>query len=901
MIGVFFKRLFGSHNDRWLKRHQPLVENINQLEEDMRALTDEGVRQRGLGLRQRCLDGESLDDLLPETFALVREAANRTLGMRHFDVQLLGGIALHQGRIAEMRTGEGKTLVATLAASLNGLTGKGVHLVTVNEYLAGRDAEWMRPVYEAIGLSVGVSHSEQSHEEKQTAYAADITYGTNNEFGFDYLRDNMAMQLESCVQRERPYAIVDEVDSILIDEARTPLIISGSSENNTVLYRAVDKVVRQLNPCPEEVVQDAGTESLPDTPDPEPVAALKPAGGSRKKKHGKKHARKHKKKQLPAPVPVVAAADAAAEDTGDYKIDLKMRQVELTELGHERVEQIMQRTRMLPEDSSLYDVANLTLMRTLQACLRSYALFEKNVHYIVRKSEVVLIDEHTGRTMEGRRLSEGVHQAIECKERVKVQSESQILASTTFQNYFRMYDKLAGMTGTADTEAVEFSQIYNLEVVVIPTHRTMIRRDEEDVVYLSEDEKIQAVIEDIRDARDLGQPVLIGVSSIENSELYSSRLKRAGIKHEVLNAKHHQREAQIIAQAGRPGAVTIATNMAGRGTDIVLGGNWEAEATARKIRDSGQLDRLRADWEQRHQQVLEAGGLRVISTERHESRRIDNQFRGRSGRQGDPGATRFYLSMEDPLLKLFISDKVKGLMQAMGLESGQAIEHRMLSNSIERAQRRVEGRYFDTRKQLLTYDDIANEQRSIIYSQRHQILAAGNVAEIITSIRFDVVDNIIDEYVPPQSIYIQWDIPGLEEALGVRAGVELPLRRWFQRDESLSEEVLRERIQKEIADFYRLRLERAGEAMDFLEKQVLLRVLDMTWKEHLASMEYMRQSIHLRAYAQRKPEQEYRRESFELFQDMLYRIQIETVRLLTQIRLRELEPGEEPPDSLKFG
>ncbi len=855
MLGTAVRKVLGNKNDRELKRMGKLVKKINQLEEQIQALDDGALKEKTAEFRARIDSGESLEALLPEAFAVVREASRRVLGLRHFDVQLIGGIALHEGKISEMRTGEGKTLVATLAIYLNALPGRGVHLVTVNDYLASRDAQWMGPLYRALGLEVGIIQSfrgvdapnsfvydpdagETGHRvrpvSRKEAYAADITYGTNNEFGFDYLRDNMALRLEDKTQRGHAFAIVDEVDSILIDEARTPLIISGQAQDSSVLYKRMNALVKLLEP----VSQKEGEEG--------------------------------------------DLADAA----GDFVIDEKTRQVELTEQGHQKAEELLIGDGLLEEGDSLYQPGNLNLVHHVHSALRARHLFHKNVEYIVQGGQVILIDEHTGRTMPGRRLSEGLHQAIEAKEGVEIQSESQTLASITFQNYFRIYDKLAGMTGTADTEAFEFQQIYGLQVVVIPTNQPVHRKDLNDLVFLTQEEKYEAVIEDIRSCVDKGAPVLVGTVSIETSELLSDMLKKADIDHQVLNAKFHEKEATIIAQAGRPGAVTIATNMAGRGTDIVLGGNWEAEVAAMENPTPEQIESAKADWQARHDKVIEAEGLHVLGTERHESRRIDNQLRGRAGRQGDPGVSRFYLSLEDPLMRLFASDRVRNMMRALGMEQGEAIEHRMVSNSIEKAQRKVEGRNFDMRKQLLEFDDVANDQRQVIYQQRNELLEAEEITEIIEAIRNDVVDNLISSYIPPQSLAEQWDVAALEEALETELGLQLPVGQWLEEDKRLSEEGIRERIRAAATDAYAAKAEQIGPDLRVIEKQVMLQVLDNLWKEHLSNMDYLRQGIGLRAYAQKNPKQEYKRESFALFQEMLENIKYETIRFLYRVEVR---------------
>ncbi len=829
-MAKLLQKIFGSRNDRLIKRMRKTVAKINALEPEFEALTDEQLKAKTDEFRQRLADGTPLDDLLPEAFATVREAGKRVLSMRHYDVQLIGGMVLHEGKIAEMRTGEGKTLVATLAAYLNALPGKGVHVVTVNDYLASRDAEWMGRIYEFLGMTVGVILSNMPFEDKKAAYAADITYGTNNEFGFDYLRDNMAFSKEEQFQRGHHFAIVDEVDSILIDEARTPLIISGPAEGSSELYYKVNELIPHLVKQEEE------------------------------------------------------------EGPGDFTVDEKTKQVYLTEEGHEKVEKLLTEAGLLEEGESLYDVSNIGLLHHVIAALRAHTLFQKDVDYIVQNNEVIIVDEFTGRTMPGRRWSDGLHQAVEAKEGVPVQQENQTVASITFQNYFRLYDKLSGMTGTADTEAYEFQQIYGLEVVVIPTHRPMIRKDMNDLVYLTQREKFDAVIEDIKDCHKRQQPVLVGTTSIEVSEYLSGLLKKAGIRHEVLNAKQHAREAEIIAQAGMPGAVTIATNMAGRGTDIVLGGNLEAAIDKLKDPTPEQIEKLRAEWEKRHQTVLEAGGLHIIGTERHESRRVDNQLRGRAGRQGDPGSSRFYLSLEDNLMRIFASDRVGAIMQKLGMQEGEAIEHPWVSRAIENAQRKVEGHNFDMRKQLLEYDDVANDQRKVIYGQRNEILESEDLSETIRAIRADVVNALIDNHVPPQSIEEQWDIPGLEEALRAEFGLELGIQGWLDSEDQLDEEGLRQRIVEAVEQAYREKEEQYGaEVMRHIEKAVFLEVLDSQWRDHLALMDQLRQGIHLRGYAQKNPKQEYKRESFELFSAMLDRIKHDVVTLLSRVRIQSEE------------
>ena len=827
MVAKLLRKMFGSRNERLVKRMRKLVAQINALETEYEALNDEELKAKTAQFRERLEKGESLDDLLPEAFATVREAGKRVLKMRHYDVQLIGGMVLHQGKIAEMRTGEGKTLVATLAAYLNALPAKGVHVVTVNDYLAQRDADWMGKLYNFLGLSVGVILSNMPFADKQVAYAADITYGTNNEFGFDYLRDNMAFSKAEQFQRSHAFAIVDEVDSILIDEARTPLIISGPAEESSELYNKINVLVPQLTKQEEE------------------------------------------------------------DGPGDYSVDEKAKQIYLTEEGHEHVEQLLNQTGLLGEGETLYDVANIGLLHHVIAGLRAHVLFHKDVDYIVQNNEVVIVDEFTGRTMPGRRWSDGLHQAVEAKESVNIQQENQTVASITFQNYFRLYDKLSGMTGTADTEAYEFQQIYGLEVVVIPTHRPMIRDDRVDQVYLTQHEKFAAIAEDIKDCQKRQQPVLVGTTSIEVSEYLSGLLKKDKIKHEVLNAKQHAREAEIVAQAGQPGAVTIATNMAGRGTDIVLGGNLQVELAAVPDLTTEKEQQITTVWQQRHDQVLQAGGLHIVGTERHESRRVDNQLRGRSGRQGDPGSSRFYLSLEDNLMRIFASDRVGAIMQRLGMQEGEAIEHPWVSRAIENAQRKVEGHNFDMRKQLLEYDDVANDQRKVIYSQRNEILAADNVFETIEAIRADVVNGVISTYVPPQSIEEQWDISGLQEALEGEFGLKLEIQAWLEQETNLDEDALRERIIEGLSQAYQTKQNAVGEdVLRQVEKEVMLHVLDSQWRDHLALMDQLRQGIHLRGYAQKNPKQEYKRESFELFSEMLDRIKHDVVSILSRVQVR---------------
>ncbi len=831
MLNHLMTRIFGSRNERLLKVLNRQVGAINALEEKLAALSDDSLAAQTALFRQRLERGETLDALLPEAFATVREASRRRLGLRHFDVQMIGGMVLHQGKIAEMKTGEGKTLVATLPVYLNALNGRGVHVVTVNDYLARRDADWMRPVYEALGMTVGVVVPGQSGPAKRAAYAADITYATNNELGFDYLRDNMAFSAEQRVQRAHPYAIVDEVDSILIDEARTPLIISGPVEDSPQLYVQIDKLVPRLSRQEDE------------------------------------------------------------EGPGDFSLDEKSRQVHLSEDGLAKIEELFTQAGLLKPGASLYHAHNLGLLHHLNAALRAHHLFHRDVDYIVREGEVVIVDEFTGRTLPGRRWSDGLHQAVEAKEGVPIQRENQTLASITFQNYFRLYEKLAGMTGTADTEAYEFQQIYNLEVVVIPTHRPMIRDDRADLVYLTKEAKYNAILDDIKDCVSRGQPALVGTTAIETSELIAKRLQKEKIPHEVLNAKQHEREAHIVANAGRPGAVTIATNMAGRGTDIVLGGNLNAElASLAPEAGAAEREKTRAAWQERHDQVIAAGGLHIIGTERHESRRIDNQLRGRSGRQGDPGSSRFYLSLEDNLMRIFATPRMAQMMQRLGMQEDEAIEHRWVTRAIENAQRKVEGHNFDIRKNLLEYDDVANDQRKVIYEMRNDLMASDDIGEAIAGIRGEVFEYLIDQHIPPNSIDEQWDIPGLEKTLESDFGIVLPLRRWLESDENQTGEMLRERILHSVEQHYADREAVTGpEVMRHLEKAVFLSVLDQQWKEHLANMDYLRRGIHLRGYAQKQPKQEYKREAFEMFTALLDRIKLETLKILSRVKVR----GEE--------
>ena len=843
MLGTFVRKIFGSKNDREVKRMLKAVDAINRQESSLESLSDEALAAKRDEFRERIASGETLNQVLPDAFAVCREVSKRTLGLRHFDVQMVGGMTLHEGRISEMRTGEGKTLVATLPAYLNAIEGKGVHVVTVNEYLASRDANWMRPLYEGLGLTVGVIASGQSPEDKRAAYAADITYGTNNEFGFDYLRDNMAFSPEGRVQRALSFAIVDEVDSILIDEARTPLIISGPADDHSERYKAINGIIPKL------------TEAK------------------------------------------MAEDGESFEVEGHYLLDEKNRSVELTELGHEFIEAELADMELLDVGDSLYNPANLALFHHVNAGLRAYTLFQRNVHYIIQDGQIVIVDEHTGRTMPGRRWSEGLHQAVEAKEGLEIQPESQTLASTTFQNYFRLYDRLSGMTGTADTEAYEFRQIYGLDVVVIPTNVPVKRIDHNDLVYMTMEEKFEAIVADVIAERDRGRPVLVGTASVEASEVLSQFLEKEGIQHNVLNAKQHEREAPIIAEAGRPGAITIATNMAGRGTDIMLGGNWQAEVAELDAPKDAQIESIQTDWQARHDAVLEAGGLHIIGSERHESRRIDNQLRGRSGRQGDPGSSRFFLSLEDDLMRIFASPRMRSIMQGLGMQRGEAIEHKMVTNAIEKAQKKVEGRNFDMRKQLLDYDDVANDQRTQVYAQRNELMDAEDLSDLVDAVRRDVFTSVVASYIPPQSLIEQWDIPGLTEEFAAQFGLEMPIQAWLDEDESLYEETLLEKI---IAEATRRHDEKVGvvgeETMRRFEKQVLLQVLDHQWKEHLAAMDYLRQGIHLRGYAQKNPKQEYKREAFELFTSMLDQIKRESVRVLTAVQVpskEEIEAQEE--------
>jgi preprotein translocase subunit SecA len=853
------KKLIGSRNDRLLKQYRKLVGQINALEPQLAALSDEALSAKTQEYRARIEKGATLDSLLPEAFATVREAAKRVFGMRHFDVQLLGGIALHKGKIAEMRTGEGKTLMATLPVYLNALAGKGVHVVTVNDYLARRDAETMGRLYRFLGLSTGVVVPQQENEEKIAAYRADITYGTNNEFGFDYLRDNMEYRVEDRRQRTLFYAIVDEVDSILIDEARTPLIISGQAEDHTDLYVRMNSVPPLLSRM--------AAEPKPQEPEPE----------------------------------------------GDYWVDEKSQQVYLSEAGHEHAEEILSKNGMLPAGESLYDPRHIALMHHLMVALRAHSLFFRDQQYVVQNGEVIIVDEFTGRLMVGRRWSDGLHQAVEAKEGVKIENENQTLASITFQNYFRMYDKLAGMTGTADTEAYEFQEIYSLETVIIPTNKPMIRQDQNDQVFKTDREKYNAILEDIRDCHTRGQPVLVGTTSIENSELLSGLLRQAKLPHEVLNAKQHAREAEIVAQAGKPGHITIATNMAGRGTDIVLGGSIEkqidllhADESLSEADRNARIEQVRDAWKPDNERVKAAGGLRIIGTERHESRRIDNQLRGRAGRQGDPGSSRFYLSLEDSLMRIFAGDRVRAIMERLKLPEGEPIEAGMVTRSIETAQRKVEGRNFDIRKQLLEYDDVSNDQRKVLYAQRNEVLEAASVSETVAGLTEGVMTDLFHTYVPPESIEDQWDVPGLQQALANDWQLPLPLAQMLEEESDLDEDGLRERVLAAAREAYQGKAEMVGEeSWSQFERSIMLQAMDSHWREHLSSLDYLRQGIHLRGYAQRDPKQEYKREAFELFSSLLDRIRNDVVRVLLTVRVQSAEQLEEaesvePLQNLQF-
>ena len=838
MVSKFFGKVFGSRNDRVLKKLRKVVKKINDFEPTIEKLSDAELQAKTTEFRQQLAGGQTLDDILPEAFSVVREAGKRVLNMRHFDVQMIGGYVLNEGKIAEMRTGEGKTLVATLAVYLNALEGEGVHVVTVNDYLAQRDSAWMSQLYSFLGLTTGVIVGGLSPDERRKAYNSDITYGTNNEFGFDYLRDNMVFSIDEKVQRNLHFAVIDEVDSILIDEARTPLIISGPAEDSSELYQSINKLIPSLE-------QQIGEGEEVETP-------------------------------------------------GDYTVDEKAKQIHFTEDGHEKIEGLLTDASILDADASLYDAANISLMHHVSAALRAHVLFQRDVDYIVQDNEIVIVDEFTGRTMPGRRWSEGLHQAVEAKENVKIQNENQTLASITFQNFFRLYDKLSGMTGTADTEAFELQSIYGLEVIVIPTHREMKRIDSADQIYLTTQEKYQAIAEAVKECAEKQQPVLVGTSSIESSEYLHGLLKKAGIAHEVLNAKFHEKEAFIISQAGRPSAVTIATNMAGRGTDIVLGGSLEAEL-AELGEEASEADKVAIEqaWQQRHDQVLAAGGLHIIGSERHESRRVDNQLRGRSGRQGDAGSSRFYLSLEDNLMRIFASEKMSGLMQKLGMEEGEAIEHPWVSRAIENAQKKVEGHNFDIRKQVLEYDDVANDQRKVVYEQRNELMATEDVSVTITSMRETVVNGVIDQYIAPNSIDEQWELEGLNLALRDEFGLEIDVAQWLQDDDELHEETLREKIITEVQNQSDGKEALTGpEVMRHFEKAITLQTLDSQWKEHLAQMDYLRQGINLRSYAQKDPKQEYKREAFEMFTTMLDRIKHDVVSLISRVELRAQEDVE---------
>lgn len=837
MFGTLVKKIFGSKNDRTLRRMTKVVEKINQLETTLEALDDEALAQKTPEFKQRLQSGESLDDLLPEAFAVVREVSKRTLGLRHFDVQLIGGMVLHEGNIAEMRTGEGKTLTSTLAVYLNALTGVGVHIITVNDYLAQRDSDWMRPIYEFLGLTVDVNLTTMSQQEKKKAYQADIVVGTNNEFGFDYLRDNMVFEPSEKVQRELHFAVIDEVDSILIDEARTPLIISGAADDSSELYLAINKVIPTL----------------------------------------------------------VVQTDEDGE--GDYSIDEKQKQAYLTEQGHQTLEKALIAHKLLEEGDSLYSAKNIVILHHINAALRAHALFLKDVDYIVQNNEVVIVDEHTGRTMPGRRWSDGLHQAIEAKEGVAIQNENQTLASITFQNFFRLYEKLSGMTGTADTEAYEFQQIYNLDVVVIPTNKPMLRDDQTDQVYLYTEDKYLAIIEDVKECQKRQQPILLGTASIETSELLSTMLNKSKIQHQVLNAKFHEKEAHIIAQAGRPGMVTIATNMAGRGTDIVLGGSLAAEIKALgENPDPNKVEQLEKAWQENHQLVIEAGGLRIIGSERHESRRIDNQLRGRAGRQGDSGSSQFYLSFEDNLLRIFGAERMTGLMQKFGMTDGEVIEHPIVSRRIEAAQRKVEGHNFDIRKQLLEYDNVANDQRKVIYTQRAEYMASTDLSEVINFMRESVFETLVYNHIPEGSMEEEWDLAGLEHLLQSEFGLALDLKAWHESDEPFESELVCQKVMSLAAQSYQEKEALSGpETMRHFEKSVLLQSLDTHWREHLSAMDQLRQGIHLRGYAQKDPKQEYKREAFELFTSMLASLRYDVISILCSVIVQ----GESDVDAIE--
>lgn len=850
-FNTLFTKVFGSRNQRYIRKLDKLIDAIENLEKKYQALDDTELQEQTNVLKERLSKGETLDDILTDAFAVTREAAVRTLGMRHYPVQLIGGIVLHKGKIAEMRTGEGKTLVATLAAYLNALTEKGVHVVTVNDYLAQRDAQWMEPLYNFLGMKVGIVVPNMTIEAKRASYAADITYGTNNEFGFDYLRDNMAFTLEAKVQREPTFAIIDEVDSILIDEARTPLIISGAVDDSPELFQIVNRLVPHLERCANE----------PDTK--ETITAM-------------------------------LNKEAIPEPDGDFTVDEKSKQIFLTEQGMQNIEELYQKNKLIKENESMFDAKHMALVHHTTAALRAHHLFEKDVDYIVNNGEVVIVDEFTGRTMEGRRWSDGLHQAVEAKENVPIQKESQTLASITFQNYFRLYPKLSGMTGTADTEAYEFQSIYNLEVIVIPTHRPMVRNDQVDLVFISQKGKYDAIVEDIEECYLKKQPVLVGTASIESSEYLSAELKKKKIKHNVLNAKQHQREAEIVAEAGKPGSVTIATNMAGRGTDIVLGGNFEVEMASKGKNLSEQdTEALKKEWKSRHQQVLDLGGLRIIGTERHESRRIDNQLRGRSGRQGDPGSSRFYIALDDNLMRIFGKNRLADTMKRFGMKEDEAIEAKLVSRTIEGAQRKVESYNFDIRKQLLEYDDVANDQRMVIYQQRADLLESENIEDYVADIREEVFENVIRQYIPLNSIDEQWDIITLERVLNAEFGIEINIQKWMDKDEELNDDTLSEKLHRNIERFFKDKETMTGsEVMRDFEKAAYLNILDQLWKEHLAQMDHLRQGIGLRAHAQKQPIQEYKREAYEMFNDLLDKIKYETVRIIARVKVNQSEDIE---------
>jgi len=911
-VANFLTRIFGSRNKRMLRQYSKIVKKINDLEEGIQALDDSALKAKTDEFRQRYAAGETLDDLLPEAFAVAREASLRTMHMRPFDVQLIGGMVLHDGNIAEMRTGEGKTLMSTLPAYLNAISSDGVHIVTVNEYLAQRDADWMRPIYEFLGLTVGVSKSGQTQEEKRAAYESDITYATNNELGFDYLRDNLAFATADKAQRELNFAIVDEVDSILIDEARTPLIISGPTESSTDLYAQINKLIPKLKKQEETeqstnydiqanrvtLVDDKGKTLTVAGPDGERSETMK-------LEQAVALAEEHD-----ADVVLVNDKNKVAEcrlvARGDYTIDEKGKQAHMTEEGHMKVEALMAQAGLLSEGESLYDAGNIRFLHHLNSALRAHSIYQRDVDYIIKDGEVIIVDEFTGRTMPGRRWGDGLHQAVEAKEGVSIKQENQTVASITFQNYFRLYNNLSGMTGTADTEAFEFQQIYGLEVIVIPTDKPMIRKDHADLVYLTEKDKFEAIIDDIVDCRERRQPVLVGTTSIEASELLSSFLKKRDIKHAVLNAKQHEREAQIVQNAGRPGSITIATNMAGRGTDIVLGGSLDADLA--NAGDDADEETIRADWEQRHKQVIAAGGLHIIGTERHESRRIDNQLRGRSGRQGDPGSSRFYLSMEDTLMRIFGDpERTKTLLSRAGMREGEAIESRLLTRQIERAQRKVESHNFDIRKNLLEYDDVANDQRKVVYHQRAELMDADDISDSVAAIREEVIAITVQQYIAPGSLEELWDADALSQALESDFGLHLDIAEWIRSDKTLNAEGILERCLEEADKAYAAKVASIGEElMRGVEKQIMLRQLDNHWKEHLAGMDHLRQGIGLRSYAQKNPKQEYKREAFEMFGVMLEQVKHDTISILSRVRiqgeedLNEMAERRQSAEAMKF-